>query len=65
MKMCFCSRSSLSFLTLRHHVDNNLPHILVGLHVSVSLSNVLQAEHPVDYRPQGALLVREMWQHSV
>lgn len=58
-------RSSLSFLILGHHVDNNLPHVLVGLHVSVSLSNVLQAEHPVDHRPQGARLVREMWQRSV
>lgn len=65
MKTRFCRRSSLSFLILGHHVDNNLPHILVGLHVSVSLSNVLQAEHPVDHRPQAASLVTEMWQHSV
>lgn len=61
----FLQLSTMFFLNLRHQVDNDLPHVLVGLHVSVSLGNVLQVEHWVNHGHQGAHLVRELWEHSV
>lgn len=61
---CFCNCPPY-FSNLRHQVNNNFPHVLVGLHVSVSIGNVLQVEHRVNHGLQGAHLVRELWEHSV
>lgn len=55
--ICFCRRSHW-FYNLRLYVDYDLPHVPVGLHVSVSFGNVLQVEHWVNHRHH---LVRELW----